>query len=217
MRPTGFKASRRARRWAGSMSSSSVPRSRSFVPTARGTTAGQTPLARALKGEIVRQEEIVLRQSGQHRELSVNAAPLAGQDGTIVGAVAVAQDISERKRVENRLRQQSGFTGAVTNSMGEGLYAIDTRGPLDLHEPRRRTDARLDGRRADRPGHARGDPSQEAPTAPPTRSRNVRSGRPSSPGSGSRGMSASSAGTANSSPSPSPWRRSCSTASSPAA
>ncbi|GAC1470952.1 MAG: hypothetical protein NVSMB9_16600 [Isosphaeraceae bacterium] len=40
----------------------------------------------------------------------------------------IALDITERVRVEERLRQQLAFTSAVTANMAEGLYALDEQG-----------------------------------------------------------------------------------------
>jgi signal transduction histidine kinase/PAS domain-containing protein len=87
-------------------------------PTGHGTeTAGlrtlddepladdQTPLARALRGEIVTGAEVhFTAPAGETRSLSVSAAPLRDAQGRVAGAVTAARDISERVRFERRAR-----------------------------------------------------------------------------------------------------------------
>jgi signal transduction histidine kinase/CheY-like chemotaxis protein len=66
----------------------------------------ELPLSRALRGETVIQEEVVWVIGGTPRVLLLNAAPLSNADGTLEGAVAVGQDVTERKRDEEELRRQ---------------------------------------------------------------------------------------------------------------
>jgi PAS domain S-box-containing protein len=88
----------------------------------------ELPLARALGGETIAQEEMLWSVAGDDRILSVNAGPLTSPAGGITGAVAVGQDITENKRAEVRLRHQFDFTSAITNSLGEGVVALDAAG-----------------------------------------------------------------------------------------
>ncbi|MFN2500802.1 MAG: PAS domain S-box protein [Pyrinomonadaceae bacterium] len=44
--------------------------------------------------------------------------------------IGVARDITERKQIEDALRQSKEFDDAVMASMGEGLYTVDTSGRL---------------------------------------------------------------------------------------
>jgi len=62
------------------------------------------PMVRALRGEHATEEFLRITPQGS---LAVrnSAAPLRSRTGAIIGAVAVTTDISERKRVENELRQ----------------------------------------------------------------------------------------------------------------
>lgn len=64
------------------------------------------PLMRSLStGEIVTAEEIRLeRTDGNQVFISVNSAPIRDQQGDIVAAVAIFQNITERKRLEDALR-----------------------------------------------------------------------------------------------------------------
>ncbi len=48
---------------------------------------------------------------------------------------AVAHDNTERKRAEERLRGQRNFTHAITNNIGEGIYALDPEGRVTFMNP----------------------------------------------------------------------------------
>jgi len=64
------------------------------------------PLARALGGEFVQQEELLYRRGdGNLITLLVNTAPVRDERGTTIRAVATFQDISELKRVQEALRE----------------------------------------------------------------------------------------------------------------
>ncbi|MGE5856573.1 MAG: PAS domain S-box protein [Syntrophaceae bacterium] len=66
----------------------------------------EAPPLRALKGEVVRnQEEIIRTPSGSElRYREVNAAPVRDAGGNIIGSISVVRDITDRKRVEIDLR-----------------------------------------------------------------------------------------------------------------
>ena len=64
------------------------------------------PLFRAFCGETVRNAEITtISESGNFHNLSVNGDPIVNAEGKNIGAVVVTHDISERKRVENKISQ----------------------------------------------------------------------------------------------------------------
>ena len=71
--------------------------------------AAEAPPSRALKGEVViDQEEIVkIPASGKFQHARVNAAPIKDVDGHILGSVSVVRDITERKRMEDELRRSN--------------------------------------------------------------------------------------------------------------
>lgn len=65
----------------------------------------QLPLQRALRGDSVDRELMdLVHADGDRRILLVRAEPLRGNDGTIVGAVCAAADVTDRHRHEAQLR-----------------------------------------------------------------------------------------------------------------
>ena len=58
-------------------------------------------MARLQRGERVEHYETVRQHKDGHRiDISLTVSPLVAADGTILGASAVARDISERKQLE---------------------------------------------------------------------------------------------------------------------
>ncbi len=67
----------------------------------------EAPPLRALQGEIVKNQEEIVRTPvhGELRYRQVNAAPVRNTSGKIIGSVSVVRDITERKHVEEALRE----------------------------------------------------------------------------------------------------------------
>jgi len=65
------------------------------------------PLTRsALDGEMHREEELaIIWPGGERRELLVDTAPIEDRRGRITGAIGLFRDVTERKRVEDRVRR----------------------------------------------------------------------------------------------------------------
>jgi PAS domain S-box-containing protein len=66
----------------------------------------EAPPLRALKGEVIRGEEQLVRspRTGELRTRQVSSAPVRGPDGKIRGAVSVVRDVTEQRRVDAELR-----------------------------------------------------------------------------------------------------------------
>ncbi len=81
------------------------------------------PLARALgRGEVVRAEEILLnRPDGRTLTILVNATPIYSDDGSIVSAVAVIQDMTPLEEME---RMRNEFLAMVSHELRGPLTAI---------------------------------------------------------------------------------------------
>ncbi len=118
----------------------------------------EVPLYRALKGERVEDARWkVRRPDGEERILTGTALPLRRPDGTPAGAVATSRDETERLRLEDELRQESGRNQRLyaeaqelDRAKGEFLATVshELRTPLQsivgwarlLHEPEIRDD-----------------------------------------------------------------------------
>ncbi len=85
------------------------------------------PGARALRGESVRQGmEFEHRASdGSLRTVLVSAVPFHGGEGPVAVAVAVAQDISERKLAEAALRESEQQLRIIADHHPDGIFHID--------------------------------------------------------------------------------------------
>jgi signal transduction histidine kinase len=76
------------------------------------------PLSRALRGEMVVQEEI---RSPSDHVYSVTAGPIRDESGQIIAAVVGFSDISERKRAE---KERELFIGALGHDLRNPVQAI---------------------------------------------------------------------------------------------
>lgn len=96
----------------------------------------ELPLARAIKGESVDEEEMILKNSGllQPRWISVSGSPITNEAGTASGAVVVLRDVTERKRSDTELRRSNeelqNFAFVAAHDLQEPLRTV--LGFLDL-------------------------------------------------------------------------------------
>ena len=87
------------------------------------------PLLRALTGESVRAEEMILHPpgEGERRWIAMSAQPLAGENGQISGAIVIIRDITYRKQIEfsreNYARRVEALY-AVSRSIAESGYVL---------------------------------------------------------------------------------------------
>ncbi len=77
-----------------------------FHPDGRRFAASDLPSARALRGEVVRAQELRFRDDdGVERWTQVSASPVHDADGAVVGAVTVILDTDEARRATAALRE----------------------------------------------------------------------------------------------------------------
>jgi PAS domain S-box-containing protein len=97
------------------------------------------PLVRSLKtGEVVTNEEIAIhRDDGNCIFVNVNSAPILDNQGQIVAAVAIFQDVSEqqaalreRKRVEQALRESESRLRGLLEANLIGIIVGDFQGNI---------------------------------------------------------------------------------------
>ena len=70
----------------------------------------------ALTGEDVSFEEFVTYPDGKTRYVCVTYVPEFGSGGSIEGAFAFIQDITERKRMEDAVRESEARLGAIIDN-----------------------------------------------------------------------------------------------------
>ena len=93
----------------------------------------QAPPLRSLKGEIVRDEEQLVRnpRTGELRHRLVgSSAPVRDAAGEIIGAVSVVRDVTEQQRIERALREadrrKDVFLASLSHELRNPLAPIRT-------------------------------------------------------------------------------------------
>jgi PAS domain S-box-containing protein len=90
---------------------------------------------RRRRGLAQRFERRLRRRDGTVLWALVATNPIHGPGGEFVGALAMYSDITEQKRAEEQTRRQLDFTRAITESLGEGVYALDRAGRVTFMNP----------------------------------------------------------------------------------
>jgi PAS domain S-box-containing protein len=88
---------------------------------------GDQPLLRsAREGETIKDQEMVLAwPDGRRRDLLVNTAPIRDPHGNISGAVGLFQDITQRKRAEEKIRKLNAELGARIREVSERTLELE--------------------------------------------------------------------------------------------
>ena len=136
-----------------------------FHPDGRPYQLEERPLVRSIRtGEVVTDEEIgFLRGDGTSGTMSVSSAPIRDREGRIVAAVAIFNDITERKRAEEEIRrlnedleqkveertaeleEERATLNAILNNLTEGVLATDLRKRVVFANPAARSMLGLSG------------------------------------------------------------------------
>src|SRR5882762_4598097 len=95
--------------------------------------SNELPLVRAMRGESVDGIEVLVRNANHHegRLLSITGRPLKGEQGSVKGGVVVLQDITDRKRDEEALRQsEERFRLLVSEVTDYAILMLDPQGRI---------------------------------------------------------------------------------------
>ncbi len=117
-----------------------------YRPDGKPYTAEQVPLARTLaSGEVVTNEEISVERPDHTRiALLASSAPVLNRDGFIVAAVSAMHDVTDRKQLEEQLKQATKMeamgrlAGGVAHDFNNLLTIIGGYGQMvqDALEPK---------------------------------------------------------------------------------
>lgn len=81
------------------------------------------------RGEAILNETIELETTDERRMTVRNSAvPVRSDDGAILGAIVLNEDITERVRAEEALRQQHGLLTAIMNAATDIIFVKDREG-----------------------------------------------------------------------------------------
>lgn len=95
----------------------------------------ESPTRRALKEGIIvglANHTVLLAKNGTERPIDDSAAPIRGEDGAIFGCVLVFRDITDKKEMENELRQVAAELSTANRKKDEFLATLahELRNPL---------------------------------------------------------------------------------------
>ncbi|MHA7056199.1 PAS domain-containing protein [Aquimarina sp. M1] len=91
------------------------------------------PLLRALKGEYIQDEEIVIiPKSGTLRKVITNGSQIIGPNGEVKGAVVAMHDITRIKEVEALNQERQIFLEAILDNINVGVGSCDKEGNITL-------------------------------------------------------------------------------------
>ncbi len=80
------------------------------------------------KGEVWHGEVKNRAKDGSHYWVSSTIVPFLDDKGNPFQYISIRTDITERKRMEEVMAKNRRFLQGVTDSMGEGIYALDAKG-----------------------------------------------------------------------------------------
>lgn len=94
---------------------------------------GFCPHGRLLTDGKARSQEIFEPRLGGHYLISVS--PLHAPDGTLIGSIHAARDITELKRAEDIVQKSEKYMRDITASLGEGVYVLNANGETTFMNP----------------------------------------------------------------------------------
>lgn len=90
----------------------------------------ELPLARAIRGEEVRDVEMFVRGQSRSIWVSASAVPLRDEAGCLSGGVVVFRDITAFKSNEDALRRERDWAAAVVDTVASLVIVLDHQGRI---------------------------------------------------------------------------------------
>jgi two-component system, cell cycle sensor histidine kinase and response regulator CckA len=102
-----------------------------FTTDGKPIEISQLPLARALRGEVTKNEEnCILRKDGTQRWVLSSATPVYNNTGELIAGVLVFPDITERKRANEELQASRVFLETIIEHSPLSMWVLDNKGTL---------------------------------------------------------------------------------------
>ncbi len=88
---------------------------------------------RVRRGErIVRFETLRRRKDGRLVPVSLTVSPVRDADGTVIGVVKIARDLSEIQRVDQELQHREALLRSILDTVPDALVVIDEHGLIQI-------------------------------------------------------------------------------------
>ncbi|MEN8806109.1 MAG: PAS domain S-box protein, partial [Desulfobacterales bacterium] len=88
-----------------------------------------------LSGKIWQGELINRKKSGEEFWESASISPIVNDEGLITHFVAVKEDITERKRIEEQQKENAARTRAIVDHAADGIITINEQGIIEEFNP----------------------------------------------------------------------------------
>jgi len=90
---------------------------------------GESPPLRALRGEIIKNEEEIVRTPSRDelRYRQVSASPVRDHNGEIIGSISVVRDITDRKKIEDELLKSQRDLRHAQRVANVGNWRLDVQ------------------------------------------------------------------------------------------
>lgn len=93
-------------------------------------------LARIQKGERVDHfESVRVTKDGRRLDVSITVSPIRDKDGVIIGASAIARDITAMKQAQQALNESQSTAQALFQSAAQGIVIVDRSGNIVMANP----------------------------------------------------------------------------------
>lgn len=92
-------------------------------------------LATLIKGEIWQGELNSFTKNNKPWTVFATVVPIVEYNQRVNRLVVICTDISEQKRLSRKLKKDRAFHQSITNSIGEGVYAVNGEGKTQFLNP----------------------------------------------------------------------------------